>query len=269
MKKVYELNVSNKEVTTDLELRDEFKKFLDAAIIMYQTISIEELGRHLSDDIVNYAATGLIELSAIAKEAREELRNNNTRSLAKYNEYIINNFDTVYEGFKEYLNQTDKKINSEETCEMENIKALEVIVKEDGMPILPLRLKNVEKELPEDKDYKTFYLSPFRGYKFQISATKDGSWDIASSEVVGLGNMMKLKQEVNADPNVLKSSLFMSNLGSQIIKYQYGLLINDALMNLGYRYNLSCNDLMSPDMEEAISDYIDKVIEYIENLIQA
>lgn len=39
--------------------------------------------------------------------------------------------------------------------------------------------------------YEKGYLTPFRGYRFQVSGTKDGQGDCGSSQVVGLGNIVR------------------------------------------------------------------------------
>lgn len=149
---------------------------------------------------------------------------------------------------------------------MYSIKFLEVIKTEQGMPILPMTITSPMKEVPEVFEDSKLYLSPFRGYKFQVSASEDGSWDIASSEVVGLANMMKLQQE-----SVHKGgpqSLYSSNLESEsMVKYLYKTLINNTLLQLGYRYQLSCKDIMIPENQEIISDYADMVYTYINTLI--
>lgn len=43
----------------------------------------------------------------------------------------------------------------------------------------------------EYNDGSVGYLSPFRAYKFQVSKTFDGQYDMGSSEVVGLRNIVE------------------------------------------------------------------------------
>ena len=52
----------------------------------------------------------------------------------------------------------------------------------NGMPLLEVELSNDRKG----------YLSPFRGYCFQVSGTPDGVGTIGSSPVVGFGNLAVL-----------------------------------------------------------------------------
>lgn len=41
-----------------------------------------------------------------------------------------------------------------------------------------------------DENHK-YFLTPFRGYAFQVSYTEDGVGDAGSSDVVGLGNLVR------------------------------------------------------------------------------
>lgn len=54
-------------------------------------------------------------------------------------------------------------------------------IEETRIPTMHLAIKNDYDEIVYDG-----WLSPFRGYKFQVSKTKDGEWDKGSSGVIGL-----------------------------------------------------------------------------------
>lgn len=56
----------------------------------------------------------------------------------------------------------------------------------DNMPIL-----KITKDNNDGSDFRRVgYLSPFRGYRFQVSGTIDGSGDYGSSSVVGLAKVL-------------------------------------------------------------------------------
>ena len=53
-----------------------------------------------------------------------------------------------------------------------------------GIPTMALNLVEVDPETKEDKIIQTGYLTPFRGYSFQISGNKKGDCDMGSSPVI-------------------------------------------------------------------------------------
>ncbi len=80
------------------------------------------------------------------------------------------------------------------------------------MPILVLT--NGERKL---------YLSPFRGYKFQVSNSIEGDWDLGSSRVVGLGNIISSSYDKKGD-------VYASNLTKEgIEKYIFELMAKEAI----------------------------------------
>lgn len=83
---------------------------------------------------------------------------------------------------------------------------------EGRMPILVLT--NSEKNI---------YLSPFRGYKFQVSNSFDGDWDLGSSRVVGLGNII-------SETLRMKGGVYSSNLSKvNTEKYIFELMAKEAI----------------------------------------
>lgn len=71
----------------------------------------------------------------------------------------------------------DKVLDAlEYTVNNTKISPWEITFAKDGMPILAVeRTRNGESQIG--------YLTPFRGYRFQVSETIDGQWDLGASEV--------------------------------------------------------------------------------------
>ena len=65
--------------------------------------------------------------------------------------------------------------NLEHTMNAE-ISPWEITFTENGMPILCV-------EANRDGENRIGYLTPFRGYRFQVSGTIDGKWDLGASDV--------------------------------------------------------------------------------------
>lgn len=71
---------------------------------------------------------------------------------------------------------TENVLDALEYTTNAEISPWEITFGEDGMPILAVeRIRNGESQIG--------YLTPFRGYRFQVSATLDGKWDLGSSDV--------------------------------------------------------------------------------------
>lgn len=86
---------------------------------------------------------------------------------------------------------------SNETNTNSTVTLGDIIKSESGMPIIEVILDNE----------CTGYLSPFRMYSFQVSMTSAGQWDMGSSPVVGLKNVLR------ATPAFIKHETgYMSNL---------------------------------------------------------
>lgn len=131
-------------------------------------------------------------------------------------------------------------------------------VKEDGFPVLVL----------SNFDEKDIYLSPFRGYKFQVSKTIKGEWDLGGSEVVGLANI------ISPDHEEKKLSIFYSNLSKvNTEKYIFELLAKEALDDACKNY---IPGWMDPEMFNRVKDsgqrklfkeFIDASYDYILKLM--
>ena len=70
---------------------------------------------------------------------------------------------------KKVLEDLEPTVNAE-------ISPWEITFTEDGMPILCV-------EAIRDGESHVGYLTPFRCYRFQVSGTMDGKWDLGSSDV--------------------------------------------------------------------------------------
>ena len=93
-----------------------------------------------------------------------------------------------------------------------------------GFPVLVL--SNGEKEI---------FLSPFRLYKFQVSETLEGSWDLGSSQVVGLGNILSARYNPTE-----KKMAYYSNLSKvETEKYILSLMAKEAIDNAMENANIN------------------------------
>ncbi len=58
------------------------------------------------------------------------------------------------------------------------------------------------------------WLSPFRGYRFQVSATKEGEHDLGATEVIGLKHVVEVEYNTTSE----KRYGYQSNVGSEEIQ---------------------------------------------------
>ena len=61
-----------------------------------------------------------------------------------------------------------------------------------------ITLENMQENMPVLKitvNETVGYLLPFRWYRFQVSATKDGQLDFVSSEVIGLKHLLQIEKQ--------------------------------------------------------------------------
>ena len=74
-------------------------------------------------------------------------------------------------------------------------------------------------------DERVLYLSPFRGYSFQVSGSIEGSGSYGASSVVGLGNIVNIKPSAHSPANGY--SAFSSNITSAEYgkEFMYGLAV--------------------------------------------
>lgn len=122
----------------------------------------------------------------------------------------------------------------------------------------------------------TGYLSPFRAYSFQVSRTADGQWDMASSPVVGLRNVL----EANAPDT--RGSGYQSNLdwyGEAQACLLKGLALQalvsysshmDAVLDLGkHSFESFVNEsgeAHSKYYQDRLAKFISIVVEYLKEV---
>ena len=81
-----------------------------------------------------------------------------------------------------------------------SVKTIEIMVAEGGMPMLKLK---------GEGGRSLGYLTPFRGYCFQVSFTAEGNGDKGSTSVVGLGKLAYALKHMSEVCSL--SSLYSSN----------------------------------------------------------
>lgn len=93
------------------------------------------------------------------------------------------------------------------------IKIQDVVIK-DGYPELSLLYisKNTDPRNNIDPPFviRHVWLTPFRGYAFQVSGTINGEGDLGSTPVVGLGNIINAFATYTGNPGS-RSSIYASN----------------------------------------------------------
>ena len=99
------------------------------------------------------------------------------------------------------------------------------------MPILKVAcVTNDEKE----EEVITGYLSPFRGYRFQVSATHDGITDLGASDVVGLANLKITSLGVETPTASTSSNCGLVGITKNILS---GLMLDALTDFLGYPHH--------------------------------
>ena len=114
-----------------------------------------------------------------------------------------------------------------------------------GMPVLEIKTK-----------HKTGYLSPFRWYAFQVSATKDEQGDMGSTEVFGLETFASIEQRG-------RSNLRQKNT----VKYFIGVMAMEAVREFCERQGEETPDwyLVCEYMRTSFNDFIDAVYAHVFN----
>ena len=69
------------------------------------------------------------------------------------------------------------------------------------------------------------YLSPFRGYCFQVSNTVEGEGDLGSSIPIGLGNILHMEKSSEGSAVLKRSSLSWDSVRKELLKGQAALAI--------------------------------------------
>lgn len=138
-------------------------------------------------------------------------------------------------------------------------KSLEIVYV-DGMPMMKIPCIDMWKDKEVEHNY---YLSPFRGYCFQISGNAEGVGDYASTPVVGLGNIIRACRGYEAPGSSL--SIYASNFSS----LERGIF--DSLVNACIdRFECNCeNSFMEfPNTMKILPEFIQASIGYISSLVR-
>ena len=110
-----------------------------------------------------------------------------------------------------------------------------------------------------------YYLSPFRGYAFQVSNTINGVGSVGCSEVVGLGNIVKACDGYNG--SMSNSSIYAANVN--LCKGYFSALCDVAIAKSGIEIPLFFDgidgELISTG--EIINDFIEECISYVRKLV--
>jgi hypothetical protein len=119
-----------------------------------------------------------------------------------------------------------------------------------------------------DNNAINLYIMPFRGYKFQVT-TEDGTGDYGSSEVLGLGNIVKMCNDyiINIPEDSYSVWCSNRNIGESYAKGLFRLMIVDALYQFAVRKNFKFT--LSIDDEGKISELIDETYKWVSGLINS
>ena len=137
-------------------------------------------------------------------------------------------------------------------------------VEEKRIPVMSITITD------EDGNNKIGYLSPFRGYAFQVSYTKDGSGSYNASPVIGFGNVIKAFDlyRKDIDENGLSSlSIYGSNssLIDKNIMLVYGKF---AMLEFISSRGCSMCDVNYTTHMKTFNEFIDNSYEWVKSLIK-
>lgn len=140
---------------------------------------------------------------------------------------------------------------------MKKVEIAELILTDEKFPIMKLEVVDNGGEV-----VKTGYLSPFRGYCFQVSGDTEGNGDYGSSGVIGLANVIR---GFNVPRETSKLSIWSSNFSQEkILKI---LLLGQAYMAVndwcGDAYLKNAYIGALDDWGQKWTRFIDKTIDYI------
>ena len=138
-------------------------------------------------------------------------------------------------------------------------KNLEIITSTDGFP--QLRIPCIDIDGYGDRKEHDYYLSPFRGYRFQISGNERGGYDYASTPVIGLGNVVRACRGYEA-PVGSRSSIYSSNFSS-IVEGIFELAI-DACIG---KFNTE-NSFLYRNANTIMPEFTQRCIDYVSSLVE-
>ena len=158
------------------------------------------------------------------------------------------------------LNHTQQKGRCLMARKFDVSKSLEIIISDDGFP--QLRIPCIIVSDDGEREHN-FFLSPFRGYCFQVSGGPNGEGSYASTPVIGLGNVVKACRAYHKLPS--SSSIYASNFRS-LEEGVFDSLINACID----KFELGCdNSFMEfsntmrilPEFTRVCISYISSVVE--------
>lgn len=113
------------------------------------------------------------------------------------------------------------------------------------------------------------YLSPFRMYSFQVSMTSNGQWDMGSSPVLGLRNILEASipgtrgpgYQSNLDWNGEAQACLLKGLALQaLVEYAHG----DAVLKLGeHSFEKDSINCTNRYYHDRLEKYISVVVDYL------
>lgn len=105
-----------------------------------------------------------------------------------------------------------------------------------GKEIIHMPILNVACVTMDEREAEIIsgFLSPFRGYKFQVSATYDGQNDLGSSDVVGLANLRILSKGKDTPTASTVSNCSIEGINKIILS---GLMLDALTDFLGYPHH--------------------------------
>lgn len=118
--------------------------------------------------------------------------------------------------------------------------------------------------LADDEGNEVAFLSPFRNYKFQVSATFEGDRDIGSSKVIGLGNVWSANKS-RGEGIGYQSNLTWFDTKKELLKGQAALALLDFERRHDYKVSLGHfgKVKLSNDEEVWVNDFLDYFIEEV------
>ena len=137
-------------------------------------------------------------------------------------------------------------------------KNLEIITSTDGFP--QLRIPCIDIDGYGNKKEHDYYLSPFRGYRFQISGNERGGYDYASTPVIGLGNVVRACRGYEAPGS--RSSIYSSNFNS-LVEGIFEMAIDSCLS----KFNAD-NMFLYKNMGTIMPEFTQRCIDYVSSLVE-
>lgn len=96
------------------------------------------------------------------------------------------------------------------------------VLEHEGIPVLEIKM-DIDNDGHQEN--RTFYLAPFRCYKFQVSGTIEGQMDYGSGQVIGLKNITS--SEMDGSGRGFESNATPRGIQFEILQG----LANNAIMN--------------------------------------